>query len=127
MDIADKGARVGNYLVDTVCFLIILSLHYFILGGIFNVMPEDTSGLWDFYFIALYFAYYFLFEYFFGKTPGKFLTKTRVVDRSGNKITLKALLIRSFCRIIPIDYFTFIFGEGMHDILSKTQVICEQR
>jgi uncharacterized RDD family membrane protein YckC len=68
-------------------------------------------------------AYYFFFELFSGKTPGKYLTKTLVVNYSGERPSMKALLIRNVARLISYDGFSFIFGQGLHDDISGTMVV----
>jgi uncharacterized RDD family membrane protein YckC len=69
--------------------------------------------------------YYIVFETLTGSTIGKYITNTRVVDEFGQKPTAKAVLIRTVCRLMPIEVFTFI-GEGnvgLHDSASKTFVV----
>lgn len=123
MTIAGKEARLGNYLIDHFCIISIVVLHAFILDGVFHVIPEDGSDLLAIYFFVLYFGYFFLFEFFLGKTPGKYLTKTVVANNIGMKPTAKQLVFRNLCRLIPFDNFSFLFGSGMHDAISKTVVI----
>ena len=123
MIIADKGTRVGNYLIDTTCFIILVIINLIVLGGLLHLIPENGSPYFGIYYFSLYFAYYFLFEFFLGKTPGKLLTKTRVVNRTGDKPTLRILIFRNLLRLLPIDNFTFLFGAGMHDSLSGTFVV----
>jgi uncharacterized RDD family membrane protein YckC len=124
MRIADKGTRFGNYILDTIGFFIIIMLHAFILDGLLHVIPEDGSPLLGIYYFVLYFGYHFLFEYFFGRTPGKFITNTRVTDFDGQKPTAKELFIRNICRLIPFDNLSFLFGDkGWHDSISETQVV----
>lgn len=69
-------------------------------------------------------------EYFFGKTIGKFVTKTNVVSRDGNKITFKSAIIRSLCRWIPFDFLSLALGadaKAWHDVISKTYVIDDNK
>jgi uncharacterized RDD family membrane protein YckC len=123
MNTADKGIRVGNYLIDTACFTIIFLIQSLILENFPQIVPDEGSPFSGIYFIIFYFSYYFLFEYFFSKTPGKFLTKTIVINSYGQKASAKLIFIRSICRIIPIDNFSFLFGSGLHDTISHTQVV----
>jgi len=77
-----------------------------------------------FYFFVLYFGYHFLFEYFCGRTIGKFITKTKVVGPEGEKPGVRTLFIRNICRLIPFDNFSFLLSQtGWHDSISETQVI----
>jgi len=123
---ADKGARFGNYFIDVLVFVALFMLHVLVIGSVFNTAPDPHSPLLDIYYIMLLFGYYFLCEYFFGKTPGKFLTKTRVVDMNGEWPGGKKLLVRTLCRFIPFDNFSFLFGAvGWHDSISGTMVVRE--
>jgi uncharacterized RDD family membrane protein YckC len=123
MKIADKWSRFVNNVLDTIGFFFLIMLHAFVLDGLLHVIPEEGSPLLALYTLILYFGYHFLFEYFFYKTPAKFLTKTKVTDAYGNRPTTKALLIRNLCRLIPFDNFSFLLGDkGWHDSISETEV-----
>lgn len=81
----------------------------------------------------VFILYYFLLEGFFGKTVGKMVLRLRVVDIDGNAPTWGAIAIRTLCRLIPFEQFSFFFGKGWrkdhtlhgfwHDKLSKTYVV----
>jgi len=124
MKIADKGTRFGNHFIDNIAVIVLVMLNAFLLDGLLHVIPEDGSLWLALYFFVLYFGYHFLFEYFCGRTIGKFITKTKVVDLNGDKPNIKTLFIRNICRLIPFDNVSFLFGEtGWHDSISETQVI----
>ncbi len=78
------------------------------------------------------FIYYFIFEFFLGKTLGKFVSKTRVVTLEGEKPNIKAIAIKSALRIFElflIISFLFLMPRnigGIHDLVSKTRVIDEK-
>lgn len=59
-----------------------------------------------------------------GKTLGKLITQTRALDEQGELLTFSKAFVRSLCRLIPFEAFTFL-GErpGLHDRLSKTMVV----
>lgn len=69
--------------------------------------------------------YYFIFESLSFRSLGKYATNTKVIVNSGQAPTLKDVLIRSLCRIIPFDGLSFLGtnGKGWHDVLSKTYVV----
>jgi uncharacterized RDD family membrane protein YckC len=59
-------------------------------------------------------------EWTMGQTVGKMITKTKVV----NSVTYKKpgvlrVLIRTLCRLIPIDFFSYLFIP----IGTKTQLL----
>ena len=81
-----------------------------------------------FYYGALisYFGYYLICESIWQQTLGKVITKTKVVDRNGNKPDFLRILGRSFARYIPFEPFSYLFNGypvGWHDSLSKTLVV----
>ncbi|MCC6634836.1 MAG: RDD family protein, partial [Chitinophagaceae bacterium] len=76
------------------------------------------------FFFGTMFFYYLLLETIFAKTPGKWLTQTKVVNLYGNKPSFLAITIRSITRITIIDIFFIPFlDKTLHDYLSKTNVI----
>ena len=82
-------------------------------------IQELTIGL------VVLLIYYNVFEIFSGTTIGKLFTKTVVVDVYGEKPNANAILIRSLCRLIPFEFFSFLGTPcvGWHDSLSKTYVV----
>jgi len=120
---ANKFSRFCNFFVDQIGFLFIIFLHSLLLDGLLGIIPKDGSPWLGLYSLVLYVFYYCLFEFYFGKTPGKFLTRTIVMTEDGRRATFKALLIRSLCRLIPLDPLSFIFSSGWHDELSRTVVV----
>tara|TARA_B110000503_G_C6970207_1_gene338860 strand:- start:431 stop:712 length:282 start_codon:yes stop_codon:yes gene_type:complete len=74
--------------------------------------------------ILLYYVYYFTFELTTGKTFGKMITKTRVVNTDNDrKPNFTRILIRTISRLIPIDIISYAFSSnGIHDIISKTEL-----
>jgi uncharacterized RDD family membrane protein YckC len=123
-NLADKGARIGNCLIDGVVIsIIVLSLVYLI----FQLYPEINSPdsiAFEILYLLCFAFYYFFFELVFQKTPGKFLTKTRVVDNHGNNPSAARLALRTLIRFVPFEVLSFLFGTtGLHDVLSKTKVV----
>ena len=90
----------------------------------FGILTKEPSFPVVFSIMTWYFVYYAGFEYQFSKTPGKFITRTIVVKDDGQKPDLKTIIIRTFCRLIPFDQFSFLIGfEGWHDRFSETIVV----
>jgi uncharacterized RDD family membrane protein YckC len=75
------------------------------------------------------FLYYVFFEGVFRTSLGKLIVGTKVVDVDDGPASFGQVLIRSLCRFIPFEQFTFLFGadrhfpRGLHDRLSGTKVI----
>lgn len=132
--IASNGKRFANFVIDYVARLgltFVIGMIAAIIGVLtgneeivlffqnITRIQELTIGL------VVLLLYYNVFEIFFGTTVGKLMTKTVVVDEYGEKPTANAVLIRSLCRLIPFEFFSF-FGTpcvGWHDSLSKTYVV----
>lgn len=128
MKIADKGARLGNYLIDTILVALLILIFIYIAYYFYPSIVDDDSIAFEILFSITFFCYYFVFEWRFGKTPGKFLTKTIVVDKQGNRPSWISLFFRTLIRMVPIEAFSFLFGNfGLHDLLSKTIVISEEK
>lgn len=128
LNLADKGIRFGHNLIDTIGFYFIVFLHALILDEWLGIMPEGGSNWFGIYFFFLYVMFHALFEYYFGKTPGKFLTKTKVVKMDGSKPTFINILGRNTARLIPFDPISYLFSDrGWHDQISDTYVVMDKK
>jgi len=135
---ARKGLRFANYFIDN----IVLSFIGFGLGLMIGLIL-DSAGyemtaegefvdvpLWinlviNFVHIPLTLAYYIIFEVALGRTLGKLITGTKVVNADGGEASVGQVVGRSFARYIPFEAFSFLgeTGRGWHDSLSKTYVV----
>jgi uncharacterized RDD family membrane protein YckC len=72
-------------------------------------------------------GYHFIFEATLGRTPGKFLTGTRVVSSNGARASIGQILGRTLARFVPFEPLSFLFGgnppSGWHDKWSNTRVV----
>lgn len=122
--------RLINFIMDTVVWLIL----FFSIAYIFDLyFVRFSSYLVNYIYsislgLILYLGYYTVLEFYFHRTLGKFLTKTKVVHKDGDEITFLTILKRTFSRLIPIDIFYYLFSKrGLHDRLSNTLVIKKYR
>ena len=130
---ASQGKRFLNYLLDLVFIVIFILVFYFILGIILAlVAPSTLSNMEEGNKLLQYLVsfivsmiYYTSFETVTGKSIAKYITKTKVVTEIGEKPNFKMIAIRSLCRFIPLEAFSFLFndGSGWHDTISSTKVI----
>ncbi len=130
---ASQGKRFLNYLLDLVFIVIFILVFYFILGIILAlVAPSTLSDMEEGNKLLQYLVsfivsmiYYTSFEAITGRSIAKYVTKTKVVTEIGEKPNFKMIVIRSFCRFIPLEAFSFFFndGSGWHDTISSTKVI----
>jgi uncharacterized RDD family membrane protein YckC len=60
----------------------------------------------------------------FARTPGKWVSYSKVVDKNGNRPSILAILLRSAVRMILIDMLFIPFlDKTLHDYLSHTEVV----
>jgi len=125
IDYASKKTRFFNLVVESIIFWILFILTILFFGDWIESNIGKGSALVNF--ICLLFFYFFynlLFESVFSRTPGKFLTGTKVIDENDRKPNFKTLLIRNLSRLIPFDALSFAISDiGWHDSISKTSVI----
>lgn len=125
---ASKGARLGNYVVDWVCYILIYVVVLNLVVYSCYYLLDEYIRPPDIFFYLGYVIYYFIFEYSTSTTPGKFLTKTIVRSRYNEKPSVKLIFIRSILRVLPVDSISFLFGfTGMHDSLSNTGVYVKEK
>jgi len=116
--------RLLNYVLDLVgiyAFAFSLGLLLAVIGES-QIIDDANESLLG---IGIFVSYYVFFEVIWQKTPGKWITKTKVVMHDGSKPSFGNVVGRSFARLIPFEPFSF-FGRnpiGWHDKLSKTLVI----
>ncbi|MFN8206847.1 MAG: RDD family protein [Bacteroidales bacterium] len=136
-EIAEKsvsqGKRLANLLLGTVFIYVFSILVGVFLGIILAVFAPDglsfitgDNTLLNYLFgFCIYMVYYSTLEFAFGRTIAKYITKTKVVDENGRKPSIGKILIRTLCRFIPFEAFSFLGSDniGWHDEISKTRVI----
>ena len=133
---ASQKQRFINYIVDLVYLFVIGSIigtFYALICIALNVEIFDfesqsivVSKVTDYILTAIIGTFYYsLFEATTGRSIGKYVTKTKVVNEKGEKPEFKTIVIRSRCRYIPFNAFSFLNAEasGWHDSISKTKVI----
>lgn len=125
--LASGGTRFANYFIDQIGIYVYSSLLSAIFGSEWIIaVLEEFSAIGFVLVILIYAGYWVLPEYFWGKTPAKFITRTKVVTKDGRKPTLMNIVGRTLCRMIPFDAFSFLFSSppvGWHDSISGTRVV----
>ena len=117
------GTRVINFLIDTIAvFLISYGLYKW--WTFYVIFWAYTYFQYYYFFYATLFVYYTLFELLTSRTPGKWLTMTKVRTISGGRPAFYQVLLRSLLRLTIIDpFFIPVFEKPLHDALSKTVVV----
>ncbi len=132
-DKATQGQRLTNYIIDYI-FLIgfgaLIGAALGLLLGYFapehlDILDQENRLLDYFYGFIIGTVYYSFFEGFTGRSIGKFFTKTKVVTEAGERPDFGTIFIRSMCRYIPFNAFSFLGADasGWHDRFSKTKVV----
>lgn len=122
----DSGAGMVNAIVDTPIALLLGLLLNVFCAEILKIdvgfdAPNPTAY---FLFLVAYISYYVGFETCFGRTIGKFITVTIVVDAEGNIPSFGQILLRTLCRFIPFEPISSIFSfRAWHYRLSQTYLI----
>jgi len=118
--------RFVHFIIDTIVWLIGTSILVFLLSVLpfsLNVNNEFAMLIGCAILFGTFICYYYIMEVNYQKTVAKFITKTKVVTDKGSKPNKGDILVRTFCRLIPLDRISFLFTRnGFHDRLSNTQI-----
>ena len=123
--IAGKGRRFGTFVIDYLGAIAFAFCLVFVFVLVFRdatlrfieTVPEIVQG------VILFLIYYMFFEGIWARTPGKWVFGTVVVAEDGTKPPLRTILIRTLCRMIPFEVFSFLGSRGWHDGISNTHVV----
>ncbi|WP_158237856.1 RDD family protein [Emticicia sp. TH156] len=124
----DQSNRLLNMILDQITIIYLT----FISTELFSFLPynlRESVPLLSLVFFQLsysfnYFMYYFIIEGCFKTTVGKVITKSTIVNADGEFISMGNAFIRTLCRYIPFEPFSFLIGSrGWHDSVSNTSVV----
>ncbi len=122
--------RFVNYIVDLILVSIFMAIVMsFTNADMTNYQTMMKNKSFQFIIFGCMIVYYTIFEFAFGKTLGKYFTKTKVVSIDGQKLTFLQCLFRSILRVfIPFEFLTGLFFKGKfwHDSIAKTMVVEEK-
>ncbi len=124
MRLATRNIRLINFLLDIIFLNVAMFVVWltFVALGYMGVLEKESMAIAAF----LLLFYYLIFESIWGKSPAKFVTRTRVSLTDGKKPSLKDIFIRSVCRFIPLEPLSYLFSQhpvGWHDKFSGTVVV----
>lgn len=125
---ANQLKRIANGLIDGIIAILLFFLTINTLdlnqSSLTLLTSQNTAlqfgaGLVS---VILYFA---IMEATTGRTIGKIITHTKVVNACGRKPSFKSIIMRSLLRVIPLNVLSFLIAhtDGWHDRWSKTTVI----
>lgn len=130
----DFGIVVRRWLgawIDFAALLSMLLIPDYVLG---NETYRATLAVW----VGLFCAYFPVMEALTGRTVGKFVTRTRVVDATGGRPSLVQALVRTLFRLIEVN--PLLIGglpagiavlasrhkQRMGDMVARTYVLRER-
>lgn len=123
---ASATRRFWTFVADLVAIrigVLAVEIAYGVYYGLEALKLVNDVQWWGIY-ITFYVIYYFVLELLFGKTLGKVLTGTRVVTLGGQALSTPTAVLRTLCRLLPLEPMSFSLGETWwHDSLSRTQVV----
>ncbi|MFY7964178.1 MAG: RDD family protein [Chitinophagaceae bacterium] len=128
--VASKGQRFLNYIIDFICFLVVL----FTIGVVIGIMnPSLIDGisnmnpLMDRLFTLFFFGIFMgsIEAISKGRSLGKLITGTKAVNQDGTIITPATAFARGFCRAVPFNPLSALGNPSYpwHDKWTKTYVI----
>jgi uncharacterized RDD family membrane protein YckC len=105
--------------------MVILIFVLAVIYAIFFPIEEEMSTLTSYLiWYTVLILYYTVLESTTGKTVGKMITGTRVLNDDNTPPSTGTILKRSLCRIIPLEPLSFLGGNnGWHDSITYTQVV----
>ena|SRR5215471_4658891 len=121
-------ARIIAFIIDN---LIACLVSLLIVGA----MHSDNAILSGTTLCVTYLSYFFLFELFWGRTPGKFFQGLVIRDINGGRCTAKQILLRTAARLLEanpillggipagIAVFSSAHKQRMGDTLAGTVVV----
>jgi uncharacterized RDD family membrane protein YckC len=112
--------------VDTVLIFLLSYAAYHIRTWYAFYYHVKYYPFYDFFFLFI-FLYYTFFEGIWQRTPGKWLTLTKVVGAGGKKASFGQVIVRSLIRVVGIiiidSLFLPILNRTLHDYASNTHVV----
>jgi uncharacterized RDD family membrane protein YckC len=117
------GTRVVNFIIDTtIVFLIAYIASKTWNWYVFHYRYPYLNFGW--FFFGSVFLYYTIAEGLFGRTLGKLVSSTKVVNKQSRRASFLQILLRSLLRVTIIDLFFIPFiDKPLHDYASKTEVV----
>lgn len=128
---ASQTKRMLNWIIDGIIIgfiwfgLFIPALYLLSLLGLHNWLEKGEIYSIDFTLVFVLIPYYIISEGIFKTTIGKLITRSKLIKADGNEIKFYDALLRTLCRLIPLEQLSFLSRNpiGWHDELTNTRVI----
>ena len=120
------GTRVFNFVIDVIPISLLTYVAY--RSYTWYVVYYNIRYFPIYYFwFAVTFLYYLFFEGIWRRSPGKWMSLTKVVGEGGKKASFGQIVVRCIIRVVGIvligSIFLPILGRTLHDYISKTYII----
>lgn len=124
--------RMANFVIDLILYQLLTIVIAYLFSMAQALVPENVPNDLTIQFgfslamLAIYPVYYTFFEFTLQRTPGKFVTKTIVVNEFGEKPDFSSILLRTVLRLVPFEVFSCYgdkYSYGWHDKYSKTWTV----
>lgn len=127
VNVVSGGKRFAHFFVDSLIYYILYYTVLFIFSAL-NPINDPLTSLIATYYISIFFMfsfplYYIFFEGLLQRTPGKYLTKSIVINEYGKKPDIGQNILRNIIRLIPFETFSCLNEQGWHDRWSNTYVV----
>lgn len=121
-----RSSRVRRLINFSIDFFIIINSFSCLVA--YLAISKEWSGIFEHWWrfsVGSIIFYYIFFEGLLSRTPGKFITRTKVIMKDGSKPDLGQIILRTLIRLIPFEIFSFIGKNplGWHDKWSNTMVV----
>lgn len=129
---AANGARLMAGVIDLIVIFAVYYIFMSLMRIPHHIAPNSIHK--DLYIFGDLVAYFLALlcmaaiEYFWCCSPGKYISKLKIVSKSGDLITFKQALIRNLMRFIefPVLYIVILFNKKhkrLGDFLAGTHVV----
>ncbi|MCW3114087.1 MAG: hypothetical protein JWR18_2483 [Segetibacter sp.] len=117
------GTRVINFVVDTI-IIALISYALYKWNNFYVYYWQHKYYPYYLFFYSFVVIYYTIFEAFFSRSPGKWMSLSKVRNLKGEKPSILQVLARSLIRIIIVEmFFIPFFDRPLHDQLTRTRVV----
>lgn len=130
-----SGPRFAHFFVDFIVFQVLIVIVQFFMEliqmeiGYEGLFAQAFTIFTSILLLLLYPLMYFICEYYWQKTPGKYLTKSVVINEYGEKPSPQQIALRSIIRLVPFEPFSCAgdtYSYGWHDRWSETFVVQQE-
>jgi uncharacterized RDD family membrane protein YckC len=122
---ATAGLRFANFIIDRIVGVLLMVVFGFFYGLVMGAEEGESNGVFVVATVGANLLYYVVMEASCGRTVGKFVTGTRVVNERGEHPSWLQAIGRTLCRFIPFEPFSFLgsTARGWHDAIPRTWVV----